>query len=152
MRALETVSVPGTTDGVRRAVEAFEAFSAAQALPSQARWRFLVALDEILSNIVRHGLDGRDGTIVLTFSLEAGVLATEVVDTAAPFNPLLAPPPDTTSPLEARRPGGLGIALVDNLMDQVRYERRDDRNHLVLRWRLRPGESGPAPARSSHAD
>jgi serine/threonine-protein kinase RsbW len=152
MRALETVSVPGTTDGVHRAAQAFEQFCAAQALPSQARWRFLVALDEILSNIVRHGLQGRDGAIVLTFSLEAGILTAEVVDTAGPFNPLQAPAPDTVSPLDKRRPGGLGIALVGDLMDQVRYERRDDRNHLILIWRLRPDGADPAPARDPHAD
>lgn len=152
MRALETVSVPGTTDGVHRAAQAFEQFCTAQALPSQARWRFLVALDEILSNIVRHGLKERDGAIVVTFSVDSGVLAAEIVDAAGPFNPLLVPAPDLAASLEDRSPGGLGIALVGKLMDQVRYERRDDRNHLILTWRLQPDGAGGTPARGPHAD
>ncbi len=138
MRACETLSVPGTNDGVRRAVDAFDRFSRSQALPADARWRFLVALDEILSNILKHGSQGADAAIGLTFSLDHDIVSVAVVDGAAPFNPLLAPAADTTSPLETRRAGGLGIALVDSLMDQVAYERRGDHNHLMLSWRLKP--------------
>jgi serine/threonine-protein kinase RsbW len=135
--ASHAVSVPGTTEGVRRAAEAFETFGVAQGMPAQVRWRFLVALDEILSNIVRHGLRGSPGTIDLTFRLDADVAVVDVVDATAPFNPLLAPPAQTVAPLEERHPGGLGITLVQALMDQVRYERRDERNHLTLTGRLR---------------
>ncbi len=151
MRARETVVVPGTPDGLERVAEAFERFSAACALPSQARWRFLVALDEVVSNVVRHGLEPRAGPIVLTFSFESGVLSAEVVDAAGPFDPLAAPSPDTASSLARRRPGGIGIALTRGLMDDVRYERREDRNHLTMTWRLRPDPSGPAPEGSSDA-
>ena len=80
------------------------------------------------------------------------MLEAEVVDTAAPFDPLAAPPPDTASALDVRRPGGLGVALVRSLMDQVRYESRGDGNHLILTWRLRPDLSGPAPREEPDAD
>jgi len=135
MRAVETLSVPGTLQGVRQAVQAFEQFGQAHALAHTAAWRFPLALDEILSNIVRHGLRGQRGAIDLTFSVDDEFVAVEVVDTADAFNPLLAPAPDTTSPLDQRQPGGLGIALVRELMDDVGYERRNDRNHFVMRWR-----------------
>ena len=49
------------------------------------------------------------------------------------FNPLLAPRPDTTSALLDRQPGGLGLLLVRRLMDETLYERRNDRNHLLLK-------------------
>lgn len=135
MRAVETLSVPGTLRGVRQAAEAFEQFGRTHALSQAAAWRFPLALDEILSNIVRHGLRGRRGTIDLTFSVDDEFVAVEIVDTADAFNPLLAPPPDTTSPLGQRQPGGLGIALVRELMDDLGYERRHERNHFVMRWR-----------------
>lgn len=135
MRTVETLSVPGTLAGVRQAGEAFEQFGRSHALSKSASWRFLLALDEILSNIVRHGLAGRQGAIDLLFSIDGDEVAVEVIDAADSFNPILAPPPDTSSPLENRQPGGLGIALVRRLMDDTRYERRDDRNHFVMRWR-----------------
>jgi len=135
MRTVETLSVPGTLPGVLQAVKAFEQFGRTHALSEGAAWRFLVALDEILSNIVRHGLAGRRDTIELMFSIDGDDVAVEIIDAADAFNPLLAPPPDISSPLDDRQPGGLGIALVRQLIDDTRYERRDDRNHFIMRWR-----------------
>ena len=135
MRVIETLSVPGTLPGVRQAVQAFEAFGRAHNLGQDAAWRFLVALDEILSNIIRHGLGTRDAAIELTFSAADGLITVEIVDAAAAFDPLLVPAPDISSPLDQRQPGGLGIALVRQLMDETQYERRNGRNHFVMRWR-----------------
>jgi len=139
-----TVSVPGTTSGVGRAAAAFDEFCRRQSVPADARWRFQVALDEILSNIVRHGFRGRDGTIALTFAHDGRIVSVEVVDAAPAFDPRQAPAPDTTSPLEARRPGGLGIKFAQDLLDELSYERRGDENHLRLAWHVRPGAAGAA--------
>jgi serine/threonine-protein kinase RsbW len=136
MAAQETVSVPGSLAGVHQAIDAFEAWSDGQGVPAEARRSLFTSIDEILSNIVRHGLQGQAGEIDLVFSRHADAIAIEVVDRAAPFNPLLASAPDTTAPLEERQVGGLGIALVRALVDDVCYERREDRNHLTITWRL----------------
>lgn len=138
--ARRTVAVPATDAGMRRAAEAFEAFTAPRQIPAAGRNRFLLALDEILSNIIRHGRLPPGGTINLTFSANQDVITVEFVDSADPFNPLDAPPPDTSAALETREPGGLGIALVRAMMDDVRYERRNGQNVLTLEARL------PAPA------
>jgi len=133
MCPVETISVPGSLLGVRQAMQAFERFGRMHGLPAGAEWRVLLALDEILSNIVRHGAAAGNPGIDVTFALGDGSVQVEVMDSAEPFNPLLAPPPDTHSPLDDRRPGGLGIALVRQLMDETRYERRGSRNHFVMR-------------------
>ena len=137
MEPLERLSVPVTPPGVREAIDAFERFGHRFQMPVPARRRVQLALDEILSNIVLHGVqpDTGDQTIDVTFSFTAGVVGVEIVDTAAAFNPLLVPPPDTTSPLAVRPEGGLGIALVRTLMDEARYERRNTRNYFVMRCR-----------------
>jgi serine/threonine-protein kinase RsbW len=132
----QTLAVEGTPAGVRKAVDALQAWSDRERLSDAARRRLLTALDEILSNVVRHGLGNRPGVIEVTVSHKGAVLQAEVADPAPPFNPLLAPPPDTSSPLEERQPGGLGIALVRALTDELAYERRDDRNRLTMTWRV----------------
>jgi serine/threonine-protein kinase RsbW len=142
--ARRTVAVPATAAGMRRAAEAFEAFTTPRRIPASGRNRFLLVLDEILSNIIRHGQLPATDTIDLTFSADDDVVAVEFVDSAAAFNPLDAPPPDTTATLESRQPGGLGIALVRAMMDEVRYERRDGHNVLTLVARL------PAPTTGKH--
>jgi anti-sigma regulatory factor (Ser/Thr protein kinase) len=138
MALADSVSVPGTSAGVGRAAAAFDEFCRRQGVPADARWRFQVALDEILSNIVRHGFRDHAGMIALTFSHTGQSISVEVVDGAPAFDPRQAPAPDTTSPLEARRPGGLGIKFAQDLLDELSYERRGDENHLRLTWHVRP--------------
>jgi len=140
--ARRTLAVPADEGGLKAAAAAFEAFADGTAVTAPARRRFLMALDEVLSNIVRHGRP-QAGPIELAFSIDGGVLAVELTDSAGPFNPLDVAAPDTTAPLEARQPGGLGIALVRAVMDDVRYERRDGCNVLTLSARL-PGPSAGA--------
>jgi serine/threonine-protein kinase RsbW len=130
--AVVRLSVPATPAGVREAILAFEHFGRSRRVSSGTGWRVQLALDEILSNIVRHGTPSSPA-IEMTFSFNAGTISVEIVDATGPFNPLRAPAPDTVSPLEAREPGGLGLSLVRRLMDETLYERRDDRNHFVMR-------------------
>lgn len=137
MEPVEALSVPGTPPGVRQAIDAFERFGHRVHMPKATRWRIQLALDELLSNIARHGVSpGPAGPAIdLTFSFKEGVVDVAIVDTAGAFNPLLAPPPDTASPLPVRAEGGLGIALVRHLVDEASYERRGNRNHFVMRCR-----------------
>jgi serine/threonine-protein kinase RsbW len=131
----ETLTVPGTPAGLREALLFFEQFGEAHDVPRGSRWRVRLALDEILSNVIRFAHDSADNAVDMTFRFDAGVgvLSVEIVDAADAFNPLLAPRPDTTSPLRDREPGGLGLLLVRRLMDETLYERRGDCNHLLLK-------------------
>jgi anti-sigma regulatory factor (Ser/Thr protein kinase) len=132
----QTLAVQGTVTGVREAVDALEAWSDRERLSDEARRRMLTALDEILSNVVRHAMPSRAAVIEMILSRDENLVRVEVVDDARPFNPLLVPAPDTSSPLELREPGGLGIALVRALTDEVQYERRGDRNRVTMTWRV----------------
>jgi len=98
-----------------------------------------LALEEILSNVIRHGCQaGQEYKIQvrLTFESEPPAYEIEVSDDAAPYNPLLRDDPDLDVPLEKRRSGGLGIFLVKRLADDLHYDYRDGRNRLVFRKRL----------------
>jgi serine/threonine-protein kinase RsbW len=111
---------------------ALEAFCAAESLPRGVAWRLQVAVDEVLSNILRHG----GGTAIeISFRREANIAEITVEDDGAPFDPANWPAPDVQSSLEARRPGGLGIALVKGLIEDIDY-RRGERNVLTLRTRI----------------
>jgi serine/threonine-protein kinase RsbW len=139
----QSLSVPGTMAGVSLAAAAFEQFWQSSGLPPTSRWRFLTALDEVLSNIVRHGLHGAAAPIDLTFDLDGDVVTVDVADHGAPFDPLSLPAPDTTSPIEVRKPGGVGVSIVQGLMDRVRYERKAAQNQLIMSWRVRPEAVSP---------
>jgi sigma-B regulation protein RsbU (phosphoserine phosphatase) len=143
METREVLSIAGTEDGVRRAADALEAFGVGHGVAPDVRWRFLVALDEALSNIVRYGYRDRAGEIELTFSVAGESLTVALSDSAPMFNPLLASAAPTAAapPPDSGYAGGAGIALALTLMDEVHYERREDRNHLLFRGRVRPSQS-----------
>jgi len=138
MEARQTLLVPGSLEGVRQAADGFDAFSAAHGLSKGEVWPFQVALDEVLSNLIHHGLAGRPNgaPIEIEIQLQDREIELLIVDDTPAFNPLEAAPPDVEQPLEERPIGGLGLAIVTKLMDVVAYERRGDRNRLRLRRRL----------------
>ena len=136
-----TITVPATHAGASRAAAAFDEFCRVREVPAEGRWRLQIALDEILSNTMHYGFRDRSGVVALTFSHDAQSVTVEIVDDAPAFDPRRAPVPDTTLPLEARRPGGLGLVLVESLVDDVAYERRGDENRLTLTWRPRADRS-----------
>lgn len=141
----QRLAVDPTTAGVAEAFGAFEAFAVSRGLPEAVRRRMLLVLDEVLSNVVHHGFEGpppAGSSIGLTFAAGTGELVVEVSDDGRAFNPLDAPPPDTTLPLGVRVPGGLGIALVRAMLSRVEYARRDHRNVLTLTIDLRADVSG----------
>jgi serine/threonine-protein kinase RsbW len=141
-----TLRVAASQEGLRAAAEAFDRFEAAHALDLETAWPVHVALDEVLSNVVRHGAAGRSNPVMdVTFALVAGSVEVTVVDDGPEWNPLELPPPDTAAPLETRNPGGLGVHLVRNLMDRVAYTRQDDRNRLVFARRCEAAVRGARP-------
>jgi anti-sigma regulatory factor (Ser/Thr protein kinase) len=115
--------------------------AAAHGLTKAVTWPVEVALDEVLANVVRHGLEGREGgSVEVELTLDTGVepplCRVVVADDGPEFDPLSAAEPDTSLGVEDRPIGGLGIALVRRLMDEVAYERRDGRNRLRFARRL----------------
>lgn len=144
------LTVPGTHEGVQAALDALAALWSEHGLSRAVTWPMDVSLDEVLANVVHHAL-GPAGEVacvelVLALDTSGAPPSCEVLvsDDGPEFDPLAAPPPDLSLGIDERPVGGLGIELVRRLMDEVSYERRDDRNHLRLRRRLVPMEPGPA--------
>lgn len=140
MRQGFQLCVGADLDGVRRVNAAFADFAEAHAIPATVRRSVNVALDELLANEVSHGQAGRDsGSVTIGMDLDRERLTVTLTSGGAPFNPLRQVAPDTSLPAEQRPIGGLGLHLVRELMDEVRYERRDGRNVVVLMKLLEVG-------------
>ena len=103
--------------------------------PMKAKAQLLVALDEVLSNIIR--CSGASGiAIKLLFSRKPLGLTMSVSDDGKPFNPLRQPLPDITVPLEDRTAGGLGILLLRKTMDDLTYLYAHGCNILTMKKRF----------------
>jgi anti-sigma regulatory factor (Ser/Thr protein kinase) len=81
----------------------------------------ILAVDEAVSNIIAHGYRGQAGTVEIELSREGDALVIRLRDEAAPFDPTSVPPPDLTLSLEQRTPGGMGIHLIRQIVDEMTH-------------------------------
>ncbi len=111
-----------------------ELFGRSLGLPQRTIFKINLALEELVSNIISYGyVDDDDHWIKIAISLEGGVLVISLEDDGVPFNPVEAKEPDCGCPIEDREIGNLGIHLCKKFMDDLIYERRGNKNIVVLR-------------------
>ena len=91
-------------------------------------------LEEIGTNIVKYGYEHEGKKdIRITLTSESHALSMEILDDGKPYDPFAeAPPPDLDSSVEERPIGGLGVHLVQKLMDEAHYRREDGMNKVTL--------------------
>jgi len=122
---------------IRRIQREFNKFGEFHQLPRKIFANMHVALDEVLTNVVKYGYtDEEEHQIVVHFRLRSNMIEVEVIDDARPFNILDVDEPVTQKPFEEKSIGGLGIHLVKNLMDEIEYHRRKGLNQLYLRAKI----------------
>lgn len=94
----------------------------------------ILSSEEALVNIIEHGYRRKPGTIEISVEKEEGCVSIVIKDSAPAFNPLLYKKiPDTSSSLEERKEGGLGIPLMRKYLDEIAYERKQGFNILTLK-------------------
>lgn len=103
---------------------ALQTWLAEAGVPAPAIRDATLILDELFTNIVMHGYQGRtDGWVQVQAQVQGASLTLIVRDRARAFDPRSAPWPDASSPLEARPMGGLGLMFVQRLADELSYRR-----------------------------
>ena len=108
------------------------------AVEDETRFACLLALEEIVTNIVKYAFDDRaPHEIRFTASLTGAEVMLRFSDDGRAFDPLEARPPDLELPPEERPIGGLGIHLVRQLAQRMEYERAAGRNVLTAYFALR---------------
>lgn len=102
--------------------------------PEGNRYNVLLALQEMVTNVLRHGYQLDDSLPVeVTFELREDQLDITLRDQGPPFDPLTSFTPrdesDTAMPAEA---GGHGIRIARMVMDRLEYAREKGWNSLRM--------------------
>lgn len=110
-----------------------EAFAKRHHLFPKDIYAINLCVEEHFANLISHGYtDSKPHGIEITLSVENEIFMVRAEDDGAPFNPIQIPSPDIQCPLEERKIGGLGVYLTRHFMDMMRYERRGNKNVLVM--------------------
>jgi serine/threonine-protein kinase RsbW len=92
-----------------------------------------LAICEACENIILHGFgnSGCESEIEIQTKATSGHLTIKLIDEAPPFNPS---EPKDFKEIDIENPpdGGLGLSIIHRTMDEVKYERRDEKNILTL--------------------
>ncbi len=96
-----------------------------------------LAMEEAVVNIMNYAYpEGTTGDIDIDADYRDDTLTFVICDSGTPFDPTGNDEPDTTLSAEERPIGGLGIFLVQQLMDSVAYKRKDNKNILTLKKKI----------------
>jgi len=118
-------SLPGALASVTGALERL-------GVPDGAVRALELSVDEAVTNIILYGYPPSNGRIWISCGVEGGMVRVQIEDEGVPFDPTEAAEPDLEGAADERPIGGLGIHLIRQMTDELRYERRDGRNILVL--------------------
>ncbi len=88
----------------------------------QALYQIELAVDEACANVVEHAYSREaQGEMEVSCYVEDQMFVVRVRDWGTGFDPNAVERPDVDAPLEDRSLGGLGIFLVQQVMDKVRF-------------------------------
>lgn len=93
-----------------------------------------LVLEEAVANIMLYAYPQQTkGEIVIQSELHGNSLVFTVTDSGIPFDPTKVAEADITLSGEERPIGGLGIFLIKQIMDEVKYHRAGGRNVFMLK-------------------
>jgi serine/threonine-protein kinase RsbW len=122
-----------------------ESIAADLHLPEPQSFSMQVCLEELMSNILRHGrgssksywpqVDPSNPLIIsITVEALADRITMTVEDNGRPFNAAEAPAKAIDQPLEQVEPGGLGIQLIKNFASNLQYSRTEKGNRVIVEF------------------
>lgn len=122
-----------------------ERIAASLKLPGKLTFAMQVCLEELMSNIARHGkvhsvtaafpteTDAENPlSISIGVDVRADRIAITIEDNGRPFDVEKAPAKVVDRPLEQVQPGGLGINLIKSFSHNIEYRRTDAGNRVTV--------------------
>jgi serine/threonine-protein kinase RsbW len=105
-------------------------------------YKVQLAVDEACTNVINYAYSGGAGPMTLSLELVGEEIIISIQDKGKPFDPTTVPPPDTSSDVDERKIGGLGIFFIRQLMDDINYSfDPQEGNRLTFKKKLTSGKA-----------
>jgi anti-sigma regulatory factor (Ser/Thr protein kinase) len=134
------IAIPSDLAALAVASETLKRFGADNGVPDKALVQLQVALDEIVSNVIKYAWpEGGSHELTISLTAQSGIVEIEIVDDGREFDPLSVPSPARPPKGRRPRPGGVGIHMTRKLIDGIEYVRTNGQNHIILTKRYAGG-------------
>ena len=132
------LSIRAHPRALRRVRRFVAAFGAARGLGRAEEARITILIEELLTNLIRHGhfRHSRPRHVQVTLALAAQRVTLTFADDGPPFDPFRGAGADLEAPLERRPLGQLGIHILRGLADEFSYRRASGRNMVEIVRRI----------------
>ena len=135
------VKIPSETSYLALVRDLTKRMAEAAGFPEATADRLALAVDEATTNVIEHAYKGAaDQEIELRFEDRGAEFRVELIDTGKMVDPRTVPRVDLERFVTERRTGGLGMHLMEKIMDSVTFRRSAHRNVCCLVKR----KAGPA--------
>lgn len=129
----------GAIREVGHALAWVESVAALLGLPEQQTYAILLCVEELATNIVKHGEKAsRRFDAPLTFTISLRMTDDRVIltleDNGARFDITKAPTREIDQPIECVEPGGLGVLLVKRFSSALAYHETENGNKTVAEF------------------
>lgn len=146
LEAQHRSSFPATIDGAVEASGWLHGVAAREKLSDKLIFALEVCLEELFTNVVRHGGEqvngGRALSVGVDLVLEPDAVELVLEDNGRPFDVSGAEARPIRRPLEEVVPGGLGVQLIRSFSNELHYEPIPGGNRVILKFlRQREGET-----------
>ncbi|MDH5345971.1 MAG: ATP-binding protein [Gammaproteobacteria bacterium] len=107
-----------------------EDIMAAADIDESVRFPVHLAMEELFVNLVSYNPGARRDILIDVQIANAGVVVTITDHDAAEFDVTKERPVDTGASLRERKPGGLGLHLIQHMVDTLEYDYRGGRSRI----------------------
>ena len=117
-------------DSVANIYQYSEDVMVAADIDESVRFPIHLAIEELFVNLVSYNPGARLDIVIDVQIANGGVFVTITDHDAAEFDVTRKRPVDTGVPLRERKPGGLGLHLIQHMVDTLEYDYRDGRSKI----------------------
>ncbi|MBN2061561.1 MAG: ATP-binding protein [Deltaproteobacteria bacterium] len=131
---MDRINLPARLENLGRFIEFVTAFAEGHGFSKGQTDRITLCLEEAVVNICNYAYpDDPDGKIEISLIMDGkNDLMIRITDSGVPFDIFTHEDPDISLGVSERKAGGLGIFFIKKLMDEIKYERKDNQNILTM--------------------
>lgn len=131
---MDRIKLPARLENLGRFIEFVTVFAEGHGFSKGQTDRISLCLEEAVVNICNYAYpEHPDGEIEISIIMEGmNDLMIRIIDSGIPFDISAHEDPDISSNVSERKLGGLGIFFIKKMMDEIKYERKDNQNILTM--------------------
>jgi serine/threonine-protein kinase RsbW len=130
---IHTLSVDSSTKHLSEVRDFVATYAQKYGLPEKEISEIRLAVDEAYTNIIKHAYNNSPSKPVkIEVGTDSKKIWISILDKGESFKPQEYQAPDILKRIKNKQRGGMGVFLIQKVMDQVQYSRKGNMNEIRM--------------------